>query len=226
MNNQELLKAFYKNKNYAFLKQVLSKSTDYRDKNYLAKVYVQEGDYKIAGEIYKSIGMTYEYGRCLLLQGEIDKTKELWHSIKEITPAVLWGHSLIEFIELYVEHLPTFFQIRSFLEMDLDALLNSNQIGICENIINGADLFARANSESYKFIARVLVNNNYHKLAEVFLEKAKDICFVDPEVHFLYAKCYLFNKEKDEAIKALKTAIDKGFGYYPAKKLLDQINIA
>lgn len=226
MNQKELLVEFYKNKNYDYLKSVLQMSDIENDKNFLAKIYVKENDYLHAGEIYRSLGYLYEYGRCLLLQGKFDKAKSLWLSIDPNSSAVLWGRSLIEFIELYVEHLPTFFQIRSFLEMDLDALLNANLIGYCENIINGADLFAKSNTESYKFIARVLVNNHYHKLAEVFLEKAKEICYVDPEVHFLCAKCSLFKNDTKEAKKSLKIAIDKGFGYYPAKKLLNEINLA
>lgn len=226
MKKKDLLIEFYKNKNFEYLKSILLISQDAGDRNYLAKIYMKENDYVRAGEIYKSLNMLYEYGRCLLLQGKFDKTKALWSSLKEENPAILWGRSLLEFIELYVEHMPTFFQVRSFLEMDLDALLNANLIGYCENIINGADLFARANTESYKFIGRVLVNNNYHKLAEVFLEKAQEICYVDPEVHFLSAKCSLFKNDKKEAIKSLQIAIDKGFGYYPAKKLLEDIKLA
>ena len=129
-------------------------------------------------------------------------------------------------IEMYVIHIPAFFQIRSFLEMDLDALLKAGQIKFAENIINGADLFAKANSESYKFIARVLVNNNYHSLAGVFLEKAKNVCYVDPELHYLCAKCSLHKHDINSAKKSLELAIETGFGYYPAKKLLNEINLA
>ena len=226
INKHELFIEFYKNKNYEYLKEILKNTTDSAQKAYLARIYTKENNYELAGKIYKSIGYLYEYGRCLLLQGKAEKAKILWNSLEPASPAILWGQSLIEFIEMYFVHIPTFFQIRSFLEMDLDAMLNAGQIRYAENIINGADLFARANTESYKFIARVLVNNNYHKLAEVFLEKAKDICYVDPEVHFLCAKCSLFYNDKTAAIKSLKTAIDEGFGYYPAKKLLDEINLA
>ena len=226
MKNQDLLVQFHQKHNYEFLKSVLSDSDDILDKYFLARIYMKENNYQKAGELFKSTDKLYEYGRCLLLLGKLEKAKALWNSLPQDSPAVLWGISLIEFIEMYVIHIPTFFQIRSFLEMDLDALLCANQIKFAENVINGADLYAKANSESYKFIARVLVNNNYHKLAEVFLEKAKAVCYVDPEVHFLCAKCSLFRNDKKQAVKSLKIAIDKGFGYYPAKKLLDEINLA
>lgn len=226
MNKKDLLTEFFQKQNYDFLKSALASSKDPLERYCLARVYMKENDYKNAGEIYRSLGKLYEYGRCLLFQGKLEKTRALWTSLAPDTPAVLWGCSLLEFIDMYVVHLPTFFQIRSFLEMDLDAILTAGQIKFAENIINGADLFAKTNTESYKFIARVLVNNNYHKLAEVFLEKAKDICYVDPEVHFLCAKCNLFKNDRKAAVKSLKTAIDKGYGYYPAKKLLNEINLA
>ena len=87
-------------------------------------------------------------------------------------------------------------------------------------------MLAQNNQESYKFIGRVFVNNEYFDLAELFLKRAKDICYVDPEVHFLLAKCHLHNNDKKEAKKALKTSIEKGYGYYPAKKLLEAINLS
>ena len=167
--------------------------------------------------------MLYEFGRCRLLCGDLDSTKKIWSSIKDDTPAVLWGRSLLEFINLYVIKVPTFFQIRAFLEVDMDALLKANLITYCENIANGAHLFAQNNPESYKFIGRVFVNNKYFELAELFLKKAKDVCYVDPEVHFLLAKCSLHKNDLNSAIKSLKTSMEKGYGYYPAKKLLKEI---
>ena len=58
----------------------------------------------------------------------------------------------------------------------------------------------------------------------MFLKKAKDVCYVDPEVHFLLAKCYINKNDLNNAQKALQTSIEKGYGYYPAKKLLTEIN--
>ena len=151
MNKKDLLTEFFQKQNYDFLKSALASSKDPLERYCLARVYMKENDYKNAGEIYRSLGKLYEYGRCLLFQGKLEKTRALWTSLAPDTPAVLWGCSLLEFIDMYVVHLPTFFQIRSFLEMDLDALLTAGQIKFAENIINGADLFAKTNTESYKF---------------------------------------------------------------------------
>ena len=159
MKYKDLLTEFYVNKNYDALKDILSSTSSSIEIEYLARIYQKEQNYKKAAEIYKNLGKLYEYGRCELLQGNLENTKQIWSQIKEESPATLWGKSLLEFINLYVIHVPTFFQIRAFLEVDLDALLKSKLITYCENIVNGAHLFMQNNQESYKFIGRVFVNN-------------------------------------------------------------------
>ena len=158
MKYKDLLTEFYVNKNYDALKDILSSTSSSIEIEYLARIYQKEQNYKKAAEIYKNLGKLYEYGRCELLQGNLENTKQIWSQIKEESPATLWGKSLLEFINLYVIHVPTFFQIRAFLEVDLDALLKSKLITYCENIVNGAHLFMQNNQESYKFIGRVFVS--------------------------------------------------------------------
>lgn len=223
MNKQDLIKEFYGSKNHQKLKEILKGTTHPLEKEYLARICLEEKNYREAAILYKETGMLYEYGRCELLCGNLEKTKEIWSGIKEETSAVLWGRSLLEFINLYVIHVPTFFQIRAFLEVDLDALLKAGLITYCENIVNGAHLFEQNNQESYKFIGRVFINNSYYDLAYLFLQKAKDICYVDPEVHMMLAKCYLQKNDIKEAKQSLRTSLEKGYGYYPAKKMLEQL---
>ncbi len=224
MDKKEILTKFYVDKDYSRLKSALIASESPYELDILAKIYIEEKNYNEAARIYYKSGMLYEYGRCCLLSGNIEETSHIWRTIKEDNPATLWGKSLLEFINLYVVNIPTFFQIRAFLEVDLDALLQADLITYCENIANGAHLFAQNNPESYKFIGRVFVNNKYYELAELFLKKAKDVCYVDPEVHFLLAKCYLHKNDIKKAKASLKTSMEKGYGYYPAKKLLKEIN--
>ncbi len=226
MDRKELLTKFYVYKEFDELKSILVNSKNAREQDILARIYLEEKNYSEAASIYQKIGMLYEYGRCILLCGNTEETKHIWNSLSEDNPAVYWGRSLLEFIDLYVMHIPTFFQIRAFLEVDLDALLNAKLITYCENIVNGAHLLAQNNPESYKFIGRVFVNNKYFELAELFLKKAKDVCYVDPEVHFLLAKCYLNQKDVKRAKESLKTSMAKGYGYFPAKKLLKEITTA
>lgn len=226
MSKQILMQKFFVEKDYKYLISNIHETGDKYALNILAKSYIELNDYSRAGLIYEKLNMQYEHGRCELLQGNMENTKKIWKSIKEETPATLWGKSLLEFINLYVINVPTFFQIRAFLELDLDAILSANLINYAENIANGAHIFAKNNQESYKFIGRVFVNNKYFDLAKLYLNEAKNICYIDPEVHYLLAKCYIHEGDTEKATKSLKTSVEKGYGYYPAKKLLENINMA
>lgn len=225
MIRKDLLYSFYVEKDYSNLKSRLLDTQNSCELEILAGIYLEEQDFEKASEIYQRLNLRYELGRCKLLQGELSDAKVLWNSITEESTTASWGRTLIQFIERYVTDIPTFFQIRSFLEVDLDALLKAKQYGYCENIINGADLMARNNTESYKFIGRVLVNNNLHDMAKLFLEKSKNVCYVDPEVHFLLAKCYIANNDISQAKNSLNVCIEKACGYYPARKLLQQLKL-
>ena len=137
MDRKELLKEFYVKKNYVNLKNILQTTSFDSEKEILARIYLEEKNYDKAAQLYKSLDMIYEYGRCELLKGNFDYAKDLWNSIKIDSPPVLWGKSLLEFINLYVIHIPTFFQIRAFLEVDFDALLNAKMINYCETLQMG-----------------------------------------------------------------------------------------
>lgn len=226
MDKPLLLEKFFIDKNYNGIIELLSDSNNEYELNILAKSYLELKDYKSAASVFKQANQLYEYGRCHLLMGEFNAAKSIWHSIKDDSIPLLWGKSLLEFINLYVINIPTFFQIRAFLEMDLDALLNANLINYCENIANGAHIFARNNQESYKFIGRVFVNNKYFDLAKLYLNEARKLCYIDPEIHYLLAKCHINEGNVQEAQNALKVSIDKGYGYFPARKLLEKLNSA
>ena len=223
MNRPELLNKFYVKRDYAGLKSSLAASKEPEELEILAQIYIIEQNYPKAEKIYEKLGMIYEQGRCCLLSGDLARTKELWYSTNDDYLPLLWGHHLLQFIERYVTDVPPFFQIRSFLEVDLDALLTAKQYEFCENIINADDIMAQNNTECYKFIGRVFVYHNFFDIAKIYLEKAKNICYADPEVHFLFAKCYLAKNNTHRAIHSLETCLERANGYYPAKKLLQEI---
>ena len=58
------------------------------------------------------------------------------------------------------------------------------------------------------------------------LNQAKELCYIDPEVHYLLAKCYINEGDIKKAKNSLNTSVEKGYGYYPAKKLLEKIILA
>ena len=76
-------------------------------------------------DFFKDNGNILEYGYSLLLRGDLKKAKEILQTI-ESTRAD-WAVKLIQFMKGYVEVLPTYFQIRNFLEIDINLLLLANQ---------------------------------------------------------------------------------------------------
>lgn len=223
MNKKEILKLLYRSNNYPKLKKLCKAKKDIWYKHILAKVYFFEKDYESSFEIYKSINMPYEAGYCKLLSGDINSAKKYWLQLEDESPIINWGKSLLGLIEKDVKLLPTYFQIRNFLEQDLDTLLDANLIDYAENLVNSADILAQVNSETYKYIARVLLNHGYIDIAKNFLEQSKEIYYKDPETHFLIAKINLQKKLDVEAKVSLKTTLEINPEYFPAKKLLEQI---
>ncbi len=223
MKKNEILKLLYVTKDYPKLKKICSKHEDSWHKNILAKVFFNEQKYTDAAKLFYHMKMFYESGYCLLMQGDLYNAKRLWDKLDDSKPIYLWGKSLIGFIEKKPEQLPTYFQIRNFLEQDLDALLTANLTTYAENLINSIDILAQINSESYKYMARVLYNHKYYDISKNFLEQSKDIYYKDPETHFLIAKIHMEKNETENAKTALNTAISVNEDYFPARNLLLKI---
>ena len=179
-------------------------------------------DFTNCEEFFKSNDCYLQYGYCLLLQGDLETAKRFFFKIKDYNPRADWAIKLIQFMQGYVISLPSYFQIRNFLEIDLNWLLQLKQYNYVEYIINGANLFYSVNSESYKFIARVLINNGYYKMAKIYLDKAKDHLYFDPELHILYVYYYSHTGETQEALKSAKICLQILPDYFPAKKAMKE----
>lgn len=224
MKKSEILKLLYISKDYSRLKRICSRhKEDPWYNEILAKVLLSEKNYVDAAKLYYELKMFYEAGYCLLMQGDLYNTKRLWEQLGDEKPVYSWGRALIGFIEKKPVQMPTYFQIRNFLEQDLDSLLGANLIDYAENLINSIDMLVQVNSESYKYMARVLYNYKYYDIALSFLEQSKDIYYKDPETHFLIAKIYLEKYDSEAAKTALNNALSVNEGYFPAKNLLAKL---
>lgn len=185
--------------------------------------FFYEKHYDDAFKEFLSLGMFYECGYCKFIQGDIENARLFWQKIQTDSPAKKWGENIINLCYSMIPQKLTFFQIRNFLERDLQLLIENNQLTYVENIINTADVLAEFNPESYKYIGRVLMNNGYYDLAENFLLKSKDICYNDCEIHFLLAQFNLAKGNVKEAMKILDRAISINSGYFPAQNLINQL---
>lgn len=165
-----------------------------------------------------------EEGYCKLFSGDVTSAQKLFLKVSKFDFRADWALKLIQFINCYVSSVPSYFQIRNFLEIDLNLLLKFGQPQFVENIINGADIFYSINPESYKFIARVMLNNDFTEVALFYLNKAKEKFYNDPEMHYMLANCYLKENNINSAKESLDSCLGILPGYLPAKKMLDLLN--
>lgn len=187
-----------------------------------AKEKFLNGDYS-ASEFFLQNDYVLEYAYCKLLSGDAQGAKTEFVKVAQTDTRADWGNKLIHFIEGYVPSPPTYFQIRDFLEIDLNLLLQAKLPEYVENVINGADIFYSVNPESYKFIARVMLNNDFPEVALYYLNKAKDKFYYDPEMHYMFAICYVKQGEISLAKDSLNNCLSILPEYFPAKKLLQKL---
>lgn len=185
-----------------------------------AKTQLLNLNFKKCENFFKKNQYLLEWGYCNLLKGNIEVAKNIFSTIANHNPRAHWALRLIQFIEGFVSFLPSYFEVRNFLEIDINLLLKANKIKFVENIINGDDLFYSVNGESYKFIARVLMYNGYPEVAKIYLDKGISNSYTDPELHIILADYYLYKKDTASAINSLNKCLSILPNYYPAKKKL------
>jgi tetratricopeptide (TPR) repeat protein len=152
-----------------------------------AELHVSLGQYQQALPYYTALNDAYLSGFCHLLLGHGAEAAECWMPLLLENPQH-WVAALFGLVTGQVSHKPTFFQLRNHLEKDLSHLLQAEQFAMVDNVIAQADYLAGLHPESYKFIARALLNHGNLNLAEVFLQHSQTLLPTDPEVYFELAR--------------------------------------
>lgn len=127
-----------------------------------------------------------------------------------------WGLFISGLVQGKVNHYPTYFQLRNFLEIDLNLFLQYYLGEYVENITKYADWLYTINPEVHKFIGRAFMKNDYEEYALYFLNRAKNYFFHDPELHYLLAEFYIEKQDIAEAEQAIKNCLTILPKYYPA----------
>lgn len=169
-------------------------------------------------------GFLLEYAYCEFLNDNLKLAKEIFASLREKDIRAHWALFMISLIEGEINEYPSYFEIRNFLEIDLNILINYYKGDYVEKIIRYADFMFSINPETHKFIARVLYNNSLEQQAMYFLERAKSYFYNDPELHFLIGYIYYSKGEIAKARKALKDCLYVLPKYFPAVDLLRRID--
>ena len=172
---------------------------------------------------FEQNGYVLEYGYCKLLKGETDFARRVFQSIRDVDMRADWACLFIQFMNNYIQFMPSYLQVRDFLEVDIGLLLKAGMAQQVENVINFCDVFYNINQESYKFIARVMLNYNYPTIAKIFLNKGVENCYNDPELHFMYGNYHLLYKNDLLAKSEFETCLEVLPNYYPAKMMLEKL---
>lgn len=191
-----------------------------------AKECFELKDFSSAFEIFDALNMNYEKGLCALLLGDNSLARSIWQTDKNPCLGTLWGLCVVDLINLKYRQLPSYFQIRAFLEVYLNFFIENKHITWAENLISAWDVLERINYETCKFIARVLFFHEYDELVIDFVEKSKHCCPHDPEALFIEAQAYERLGKPKYSIKSLEDLLDIVPDYLPALEMKNRLNIS
>ena len=178
---------------------------------------LENGESYQCTDFFRSGDYQLEYAYTLLLNDEPDEALTVLESLDSVRSD--WLKKIISIIENKVEY-PTYFQIRNFLEIDIDMFIKSKKINYVNSILKLADIFQSINTESYKFFGRVLLKNDFPKESKIFLDRSLNSYYNDVELHYLFVEYYLYIKDLEQAKRCAETCLKINPDYYPAKKIL------
>lgn len=135
------------------------------------------------------------------------------------SPRGKWGTALISILKGFLKEYPSYFGIRNFLEIDLDFLLKNKKIDYVEQCLGALEILSSVNQETFKFAARVMLENHLYSSALKYMERSKQLYYADPELHYMYAKYYMNLNNYDSAYFYVNECLRLIPGYYPAQML-------
>ena len=162
-----------------------------------------------------------EHAYLCILEDDILTANAVFETID--SPRGKWGKSITDILLGYTEKFPTYFEIRNFLEIDLNFLLKNEKIDYVEQILGSLEYLILINQETYKYTARVFYENKLYNVCRKYMEKSKNILYNDTELHFMYATYFLNSQEYIEAFEAIQECLKILPDYYPAKKMKEEI---
>lgn len=169
----------------------------------------------------KIVPNSIEHAYLAVLNSDLVSAKKIFSKIDN--PRGIWGTILVSILDGYMEIFPTYFQIRNFLEIDLDLLLKNEKLDYVEQLLGALDIFAEINQEVYKFTARVMFENNLLSAAFKYMQKSKDIYYNDAELHFMLMRYYLKVHDFEQAYLEVNECLQLIPNYYPALVMKEKI---
>lgn len=164
-----------------------------------------------------------EAGYCYIILDKFDKARNLFEQACQYDIRAHWGLFLLQLLTGEISKPPTYFEVRNFLEIDLNILILYCKGDYVEKIIRYADYMAFYNPECYKFIGRAFWANNLMPASMFFLRIAKEKLYNDPELHYLLAYIYYNDNNLSKCRQALETCLNILPEYAPAVNLYKKL---
>lgn len=167
-------------------------------------------------DFFKDNNYPLEYAYSLVLKGELETAQRILLDMDSVRAD--WLLKLIDIFSGIYNIYPSYFQIRNFLEIDIDMFFKAKCIEYVNALLRMVNVFQDINSESYKCVARVLLKNGYMNESKIFLDKGADDNYNDVELQYLFVEYYLALQDYDNARKRIDICMGINPEYYPAKK--------
>lgn len=220
MLKQEDIKSLFSKKQYFEVLQDTDGNPEIKD--FLGFLFLENGEYQKAQEFFRMNNMPFQEGFCKILLGDKLSARKIWYSAEE-NSAILWGKVLLGILDQKLEAIPTFLQVRNFAEMTLYYLFKAGQVDYAIKLISAKDFLADCNIESYKYIGRVLMDNDEEELAFDYMNKAIEVIPQDYEAYFYLGELYSRWGNTQRAIDAYNQVISLNPYHTPTRKILKKI---
>ena len=189
------------------------------DYNTARKVFLTSST-KECRKFFEENDCALELAYCDFIEDNLQGAKQKFASIQDADLRARWGLFLVNLIdEGKVYQYPSYFEIRNFLELDIQLLISHFKGDYVEKIASYSDFLCKINPETHKFIGRVFIKNDMKPQAIFFLERAKNFFYNDPELHFLFADIHQNDGFYEKSLKSLAECLKIIPEYYPAIRL-------
>ncbi len=168
---------------------------------------------------------TLELAYWELLHKNTQKASELFAAISDFDIRAHWGVFISNLVQGEAKGYPTYFELRNFFEIDLNLFFTYYLGNYIENIIRYIDWLFTINPEILKFTGRTFLVNGYEKYGLMFLLRAKEYFFNDPELHYLLAEYYTKENDIKSAQEALLNCLNILPAYFPALTLQRKLKL-
>ena len=213
----------YIKKDYSKISCLLKDRTDIRSYVILGKIELYSGNIDEAENFFTKAGYKTGIAYCKFLKGEFAEGYKILSDIKEQSSFCHWLICIIEIFLNKKENIPTYFQIRNYYEQDIEMLFLYKRDKEIGNILNFSQYISNFNMEIFKYNGRIMLNHGFNEIAERFLKKSLDVCYNDPETHYLLGELYIKTNRIQLAKESFNKCIKVNNGYYPAEIKLKTI---